>query len=152
MGININLRGREPNGIVEPGDEYERLRDDIIRELYRLKDPHTLNNVIDEVYRGEEIFFGEYSRFASDIIFVPHQYEYILRPTKRTNKHCISHANDIYPIFSGPDPNGIFIASGPTIRKEPDHFVQKYMISRPPFSICCAFRFPKTWMGMCYST
>ncbi len=117
LGININLKGREPHGIVQPGDEYERLRDHIIRELYHLKDPHTFNNVIEEVYRGEEIFFGEYCDYAPDIIFIPRNYEYVLRPTKRTNKHSISHANDIYPILSGPDPKGIFIAQGPAIRK-----------------------------------
>ena len=31
QGININLKGREPNGIVEPGEEYEQMRNQIIR-------------------------------------------------------------------------------------------------------------------------
>ena len=46
QGININLKGREPHGIVEPGIKYERLRDKIISELYHFKIGHThLSNI-----------------------------------------------------------------------------------------------------------
>lgn len=116
QGININLKGREPQGIIEPGKEYEQLRDRIIRELYRLKDPHTFENVIDEVFRGEDIFFGEYVHHAPDIIFIPHDYTYLLEPNKRPTWDCICHAHDGYPVFSHHDPYGIFLINGPSIK------------------------------------
>ena len=116
QGININLKGREPNGIVNPGEEYEKLRNEIIRELYRLEDPFTLNSVIDEAHRGEDVFQGEFSKYAPDIVFVPSNYDYVLRPGKRTNSTCISNANDLYPILSGPEPEGFLLINGEGIR------------------------------------
>ena len=117
QGININLKGREPRGIVKSGKEYEQLRDQVIHELYRLKDPQTFENVIDEVYRGEDIFFGEYEKNAPDIVFVPHNYNYVLEPNKRTSKNCICYAHDDFPVFSQPDSDGIFLMTGPRIKK-----------------------------------
>jgi len=38
--IYINLKGRDPEGIVEPS-EYDELREKIIKELYEVKDPMT---------------------------------------------------------------------------------------------------------------
>lgn len=117
QGININLAGREPQGIVQPGEEYENLRDKIISELYRLKDPYTLEHVIDEIYRKENLFRGDYLDNAPDIIFVPHDYNYFLDPNKRTSRLFIGSANDNYdPVYSYHDPRGIFFISGPEIK------------------------------------
>ncbi len=66
--IRINLKGREPQGTVSPGIEYERLVDEIITELYRLRDPETGEQIIEKVYRKEEIFVGEHSVHAPDMI------------------------------------------------------------------------------------
>ncbi|MBD3287660.1 hypothetical protein GF337_02550, partial [candidate division KSB1 bacterium] len=69
-GIRINLKGREPNGIVEPGWKYDHLCETIISELNRLKDPHTFENIVERVHRREEIFTGQNCENAPDIIFV----------------------------------------------------------------------------------
>jgi predicted AlkP superfamily phosphohydrolase/phosphomutase len=37
--IYVNLKGRDPQGIVEPGAEYEKVRDEIIRLLHDAVDP-----------------------------------------------------------------------------------------------------------------
>jgi len=116
QGININMKGREPQGTVNPGEEYEQLRDDIICELYRLKDPYTFENVIDQVYRKEELFEGEYLETAPDIILVPRNYEYYLDSAKRTCRLFIGSAKDDYPIYAYHDPNGIFCITGPNIK------------------------------------
>jgi len=113
FAININLKGREPSGIVEPGQEYEEIRNYIIRELYRLKDPTTLEDVIDQVYKGEELFWGENAAIAPDIIFIPQNYAYSLEPDKRTEKCVISDTRDHAPVLSAPHPRGIFIGCGP---------------------------------------
>jgi predicted AlkP superfamily phosphohydrolase/phosphomutase len=39
VNIYVNLKGREPTGIVEPGDEYEQVRRDIIHALTSYRDP-----------------------------------------------------------------------------------------------------------------
>lgn len=67
--IYINLKGREPQGIVEPGAEYEELRDLLINELKNLKDPVTGQNLVSETYKREELYSGEYIDQAPDLVF-----------------------------------------------------------------------------------
>lgn len=117
QGIRINLKGREPFGIVNPGFEYERLRDDIIRELYRLRDPLTFNNVIDVVYRREELYHGDCLNLAPDIFFVPRNYDYALKSSKRTSRSFIGNAKDLYPVDSIHSPDGLFMIYGPDIKQ-----------------------------------
>jgi predicted AlkP superfamily phosphohydrolase/phosphomutase len=66
-GIFINLKGREPNGIVEYS-EYEKLRDHIIAELKTLKDPEgqPYTHIADRV---ENLYKGDYGWYAGDIQF-----------------------------------------------------------------------------------
>ena len=117
-GININLRGREPLGIVQPGAEYEELRDQIIHELYRLKDPHTFENVIAHVYRKEELFSGESLEHAPDILIIPREHHYYLDPNKRTARQYITIANDDYPVYGQRDSQGIIYLAGSRIRAD----------------------------------
>ncbi len=116
QGININLKGREPQGTVEPGDEYEQLRDRIIGELCRLKDPYSFENVAEEVYRKEDLFHGDNLDAAPDIIFVPRKYDYYPDSAKRTCRLFIGSTNDDYPIRAYHDPKGIFFIAGPNIK------------------------------------
>ena len=66
--IRINLKGREPQGIVEPGSEYEHICNQIIHELYRLKDPQTELPIVEKVYKREDLFRGDYVHAAPDLI------------------------------------------------------------------------------------
>lgn len=68
IGININLKGREPSGIVNVGD-YDRMCEKIRDELYQLKDKDG-REIIDTVYRREEIYSGPYVNEAADIIYL----------------------------------------------------------------------------------
>jgi len=68
-GVNINLAGREPMGIVRPGSDYERLRDKIIELLSSVKDPETGNKVFLNPLRREELYQGRQIEYAPDIIF-----------------------------------------------------------------------------------
>ncbi len=69
-GIQINVRGRQPEGIVEPGAEYEALREQIIRGLLALRDPATGGPVVREAYRREELYHGAHVERAPDIIYL----------------------------------------------------------------------------------
>jgi len=53
--IYINLKGREKNGSVAPGREYEQLRNDLIFHLKNLKDPSGLQ-VVKQVLRREDAY------------------------------------------------------------------------------------------------
>jgi predicted AlkP superfamily phosphohydrolase/phosphomutase len=63
--IYVNLRGREPEGIVEPGREYEQVLDEITAALFELKDDGA--PVVDEVYRSKDIYHGPYADYGPDL-------------------------------------------------------------------------------------
>ncbi|MFQ5456203.1 MAG: alkaline phosphatase family protein [Nitrospirota bacterium] len=65
--IWINLKGREPMGIVEP-EEYDAIRDQIIDELSAFSDPETGQKIVKRIYRREEIYKGNYVENAPDLI------------------------------------------------------------------------------------
>ena len=129
--VYINLKGRNSTGIVSAGKEYEELRDYIIKELQKLKDPETNKKIVDKVFKREDIYFGEYVDKAPDL-FVLTDMTY----------HNIGHLDNILikPVWSQHDSansgklsswmrkqrsvgsgshrmNGIFIMQGKYIKK-----------------------------------
>jgi len=78
QGIFINLRGREPQGIVEPGPEYERLRDQIIKDLSSWREPGSDRLIVDRVYKREELYVGPHIDKAPDLLVVMRDYGYLL--------------------------------------------------------------------------
>lgn len=72
-GIEINLKGRQPQGSVDPGAEYEDLVTQIMEALRGVRDPRTDEAIIREVYRKEDIYDGPFMDIAPDIIFVCQQ-------------------------------------------------------------------------------
>jgi predicted AlkP superfamily phosphohydrolase/phosphomutase len=71
--IYINLRGREEQGSVAPGAEYESLKAEIVARLRTLEDPITGERISAEVYPREEIYHGPYLDRGPDIVFLPNQ-------------------------------------------------------------------------------
>ena len=70
LHIYINLKGREPNGVVTP-EEYEPLRNEIIRTLRNLQDPADGEPAIEFAVRKEEAgFMGMWGEGIGDILFV----------------------------------------------------------------------------------
>lgn len=74
--IYLNVHGREPEGSVKPGAEYESVRNEIISRLWELCDPETGEQVVQDVYRREEIYSGPNADKAADIVFIPTRMEY----------------------------------------------------------------------------
>ncbi|MFL5692020.1 MAG: hypothetical protein ACJ795_09460 [Ktedonobacteraceae bacterium] len=67
----INLLGREPQGVVHPQDEYEEVRDTLIKVLpIKLRDPQTGMPVIERVYRREELYPDQYLFCAPDLVIL----------------------------------------------------------------------------------
>jgi len=76
--IFINLKGREPEGVVEP-DDYEALRDDIARRMLEIVDPADGRAVVDRVYKKEELYHGRYLADAPDLLAIMRGLTYITR-------------------------------------------------------------------------
>ena len=69
-GVSVNLKGREPGGIVDPKD-YEKVRDEVFDALDAFRDPDNGNAPIQKIYRKEEILSGRFLDTAPDLLLVP---------------------------------------------------------------------------------
>lgn len=69
-GIEINLRGRQPQGIVERGAEYEAVRSAILEALRELADPEDGRPLVREAYRREEVYSGPFLEEMPDIVLL----------------------------------------------------------------------------------
>ncbi len=69
-GIMINVIGRQAEGCVQAGEEYEALRTQILEEVRKLQEPGTDESIVLEAYRREELYHGERLETAPDIIIV----------------------------------------------------------------------------------
>lgn len=118
-GLNINLQGRDPQGIVTAA-EYEALRDQLMTGLKELRDPATGLPLVNAVYRREEVYSGDAVDLAPDLVLKMAEYE--------TNGRRWGFGLDSNPAawqlvtlptlrMSGDhSPDGIFLACGPNVR------------------------------------
>lgn len=66
--IRINLKGREPRGIVEPGSEYNEICSRIREVLKTLVNPHTGKPIVREIYHTDQIFPGPQRERLPDLL------------------------------------------------------------------------------------
>jgi len=67
-GIYLNLKGREEQGIVQPGEEANHLKQELITRLTGIKDKETGEVAINKVYDKEKIPPGPYKDNCPDLI------------------------------------------------------------------------------------
>jgi len=77
--IFLNVRGREPQGIINEGNEYEKIGNSLVDLLRELRDPDDGTKVVSKVYRREELYHGPFLGEAPDLLVVMRNYEYITR-------------------------------------------------------------------------
>jgi predicted AlkP superfamily phosphohydrolase/phosphomutase len=111
--VHVNLKGREPEGNVEPGAEYEELRHALIRDLRSLRLPNG-NPLVEYIWKKEEIYHGPHMDQAPDILFLPTNLETIAFGDFEFGSNRITEPS--YGVSSSHRMKGIFIASGPSIR------------------------------------
>ena len=125
--IFINVKGRFPDGIVEPGSQYENLRDEIAERLSHLVDPETGENIVHRVYRHEELYHGACLGKAPDLLVTWKDFEYnTRRGYDREGDSFLGSSLEFSDVSaysslqkSGTHHlNGIFIAKGPEIRNK----------------------------------
>lgn len=67
----VNLKGREPQGCVEPGAEYEKLRDELEHALLAYVDPELGRPLVKRCLRREDVYHGERFEEAPDLLLLP---------------------------------------------------------------------------------
>ncbi|HEX6292694.1 MAG TPA: alkaline phosphatase family protein [Herpetosiphonaceae bacterium] len=66
--IFLNVRGREPQGQITPGAEYERIRREIAEAIVDMVDPATGEPMVERVYTREELYHGPHAAAAADLV------------------------------------------------------------------------------------
>ncbi len=112
--IYVNLRDREPNGVVSD-DEYEEVRNAIIERLRALKDPATAEPWVGQVFRREDIYSGPLVADAPDIAFLPADMRYL--PLGNADFTSNKFMVDAFGISGCHRMNGVMIANGPGIER-----------------------------------
>ena len=114
--IYINLKGREPEGIVEPGADYERTVEEIIEKLSQLVDPEIGERVVTGVYRKADIYHGDCTAWAPDINVIFCHMRYLVHiglefAHEEIFGPVVRHETGTHRL------DGMLIARGPAIRQ-----------------------------------
>ena len=113
--IIINLKGREPHGIVAPGKEYNLLQEEIVERLKNLYDPRDCRQIKGLVHTREEVYEGPFSTRAPDIFYLPQSDRF------QAGNIIGFGSNTPFVSFTGfyasHSMDGIFMITGPDIRK-----------------------------------
>ncbi len=69
-GVSVNLKGREPGGIVDEKD-FEKVRDEVRASIEAFRDPVTGKCPVGKTYLKEEVLSGAFLDTAPDLLLVP---------------------------------------------------------------------------------
>jgi predicted AlkP superfamily phosphohydrolase/phosphomutase len=109
--LYLNLRGREPDGIVEPGMEQARLTRELRAQLLAVRDPHDGRPVFADVVPGEAVYPDDPTGRRPELVLVP-------RPGLITRRELrLSLWLERNRTIGGTHrPEGVLVAAGPGIR------------------------------------
>ena len=112
--VLVNLAGREPEGSVAPGEDYEQLCEEICRELGEIVDPDTGRPVIPAAHKRRDLWHGDHVDLAPDIQFEVDDVAYHIECDIFSEGPILVRPEDPVPGMHRMD--GILVAAGPGIR------------------------------------
>ncbi len=116
--VRVNLRGREPQGIVEPGADYDALLDRIAADLRQLIDPETNEPAVTEIRRTVDAFSCAPHATLPDlwVEWKPGRYMERVEHPRAT----LSISKPEFSRRSDHSARGFVAAAGPSIRQQGD--------------------------------
>lgn len=117
--IVLNVRGREGSGIVEPGDEYERVRKAIADRLLELRGPGGESMVAD-VHNREDLFHGPELAKVPDLLVEFDRYAWLGKGNLKTRSEALWDAVEVeggsdHSYVGSHRHEGIIVLSGPAV-------------------------------------
>jgi predicted AlkP superfamily phosphohydrolase/phosphomutase len=148
--IWINLRGREPEGIVEPGEEYDQLCRYLIDELKACRDARTGRRVVDGAFSRDEIYSGDQVESAPDIS-IRWRTDFVISGLATEDNDDQPHAETeaLPPALNngGHRMNGILIMEGENIAKGVELKAASIMDVAPTILHLCGVDIPANMDG-----
>ena len=136
--IYLNIKGRNPNGIVDPKDQYD-LEAQIISDLYNYRDPHTGKRVVAVALRNKDaILLGMSGPECGDIIFFMEEGFNIIHMDSLSTQRGYYHTS-VSPIF---------VAAGPGIKADyvTDRVIRQVDVA-PTMAVLLGVRMPAQCEG-----
>ena len=125
QGIYINLKGREPHGVVDE-DDYESVRNEVAERFGSLRDPDDGGPVVDHIHRRQDVIFGPQAGRAPDLYPVCRDYTYELSEGL-FSPSVLTDYRDLPRGFHHID--GVFGVAGPGISPRPASRASLYDIA-----------------------
>ena len=113
--IFINLKGRDPEGIVDRGEEYKSLTEEIGRRFKDFLNQLTGGKSVAEVHTKEEIYSGDYYDQMPDITVLSNKDGYQAGSFVDFGSNRV--VSDVTLLTGNHDMNGIFIAKGESVKR-----------------------------------
>jgi len=88
--VYVNLKGRDPQGIVEPGAEYNEVRERVVETLRDLRHPETGKPLVNRVIPGDQVAHGPYAHRGPDLHVVFDDYRAIAFPLFATDSRLVT--------------------------------------------------------------
>jgi predicted AlkP superfamily phosphohydrolase/phosphomutase len=116
-GVRLNVRGREPDGVVEPGADYQATCAMLEHELGCLLDPATGRRIVDRVLRPQVLYPGENADRLPDLQVVWNRE----RPITGATSERVGDVTQQFVFASHrtgdhPEEDGLFFFVGPGVR------------------------------------
>ena len=112
--VHVNLKGREPEGIVEARD-YEHVCETARERLLSVKDPETGESIVRSVHRGSEIYPDATANERPDLVVIMEE-GYSIRAALGKDIIRINKLRDLY-IDGYHDSDGLLMAYGNVIKR-----------------------------------
>lgn len=108
--LYLNVAGREPQGVIQPGEHYQRIRNELRTQLAEARDPESGKPLFAHIYTRDELYAGPYLEQAPDLVLVPGDVHWNLGG-------AVGDTVVDRPVTGGKHrPDGVFIAWGKDIQ------------------------------------
>jgi predicted AlkP superfamily phosphohydrolase/phosphomutase len=123
--IRVNMKGREVNGRVEPGAEYDEVCAEIQSALEGCIDPQTGQRIVQQVFRRDDLYEGPFKEAAPDLIVQLADYSYTIDWFMQINRDNVRGRPPVIDTLAGPfasncgghRQDGIFMLYGNDLRR-----------------------------------
>ena len=121
--VIVNVRGRESEGTVEPGEEYERVRDEIAARAMELRDPEGAP-IVAAVHRREDLFEGPELDKVPDLLIEFAEYAWLGKGNVKKRADSLWDTIEVEPgsehVYVGSHRHeGLFVLAGPSAAQAP---------------------------------
>lgn len=121
--VQVNQRGRQPEGSVAPEDA-GRVLEEVAAYLSEISDPQTGEAVVGAIYRGEELFRAPRVGYAPDLLVEGRDHQYAVLPiwagwgseAPQGLRLVRPGERDPRGVTASHRPHGILVTAGPAVR------------------------------------